>query len=170
MTGDRCERFAAQLADLSVGALGARQARAVGEHLATCAGCAARLRALGDLGRSLDAIGAEAPPRNLWPDIAPRLRPRRARWIPLLAPAAGLAALAVAAVVIIHRPPPRPVGGGEEILALASTSAYDVVPVSAFSDDAEVLSLYARSASRGDWIGPAAGAMYLSGTGKDAAP
>jgi anti-sigma factor RsiW len=165
-----CERLAAQLPDLAVGALDARRAQAVREHLAACEECAEQLRALEDLGRLLDAVGTEAAPRDLWAGIAPRLRPRGPRWIRLLAPAAGTAALAVAALVLLHRPTPPPAVGHQAVVALRSTGAYDVVPVSAFSDDADVLSLYARSASRGDWIGPAAGALYLTGAGKDAAP
>jgi hypothetical protein len=166
-----CGKVAPQLAELATGALEARRARALHEHLAVCEDCAERLRALQDLGRSLDEMPVEPPRRDLWAGIAPRLRPRRPRWVALLAPAAGVAAVAVAALVLIHRPVPAPrAGGGQAMVALGPTSAYDVVPVSAFSDDAEVLSLYARSASRGDWIGPAAGALYLTGAGKDAAP
>ncbi|MCG6958049.1 MAG: zf-HC2 domain-containing protein [Gemmatimonadetes bacterium] len=73
MMNDLHSRWTDQFSEYLDGSLGAEDRRAVEEHLAGCARCAAvlsDLRGVVDLARSL---GDVPPARDLWPDIAARL-------------------------------------------------------------------------------------------------
>jgi len=150
-----CPAYRSRLADLSTGALPDETAREVRAHAESCATCAAELDSLVAVARLLDRVSLEAAPAGLWDEIAPRLRPRRRWLVPVLAPAAALAAAFVMLVVAMAR------HGISPTEPHPHTVAYDVVPMSAMEDDADTVVMYARSSARSAWLDPAAEAVYL---------
>jgi len=164
-----CDAFRPRLGELAAGALAGREVGRVRGHAAGCPECTARLASLERVGRMLDGVGLEAPPSDLWAGIAPRLKPRRSQWAPRLAWAVGMATAVAVLVIALAHCAPSPLGRRPQVVAgLQSTAPYDVVRISDMSDDAATVGLYARSAAQGDWLDPAAAAVYLGSAGKDA--
>jgi anti-sigma factor RsiW len=158
-TSDECAALRPRLADLAAGALSAREAERVRDHTETCDGCARELRSLEDIGHLLDGLGTQPPPERMWAGIAPHLGSRRARWVPALASAAGVAAIAL--IVVFAGTPHRP------LPAAARVGSYDVVAVSELADDQPVFALYARESVHGQWLGSAASVVYGNAVGEE---
>jgi len=95
-----CDAFTGKLDDYLDGELSSAETRALETHAAGCADCERTLNAARNLQRHAFALPAEREPlRDLWPEIAARIEPRRimnrqqARWLRGIA-----AALAVTVV------------------------------------------------------------------------
>jgi len=74
-----CEVFKSQLDAYVDGGLSDADTRAMDQHCASCAACAEELRVLRAILGNAAALPKEIPPsRDLWVDIAPRLRASRA--------------------------------------------------------------------------------------------
>ncbi|HEX6929604.1 MAG TPA: hypothetical protein VF267_10160 [Gammaproteobacteria bacterium] len=91
-----CDIFMRNLDDFIDGDLAVDDNRAQEMHARECAACAKALATARNLQQQAFALPMErAPTRDLWPEIAARLEPARARRRGMRALAAGLAAIAI---------------------------------------------------------------------------
>ncbi len=136
-----CAEMRAKLPDLAVGALTEREAAQVRAHVAACPSCAAELGGLEAVGRLLDRTEPAPAPPETWARIASRLRPRRSRWIVVLAPAAAAAVL-LAVLALPRIVSPERVGAPEAAPTLAP-GAYEMVSLEG-DEDMHVMEWYVQ--------------------------
>lgn len=125
-----CREIGKLLPEYAVGALDEAAAQRVREHVKVCAACRRELDGLIEVGELLIPIELVTPPRDLWPSIAARLEPRRARmswWRSHSRPAFALVA---AAAVLLAVAVGLPVLNGPALVA----PAIEVLPVVAEGD------------------------------------
>lgn len=84
------DRWQERLSEYLDGELGADERGALERHLESCASCRTTLAELRAVVAAARALGARAPERDLWPELAAQLAPRRAPRSPWLAFAAGI--------------------------------------------------------------------------------
>ena len=98
-----CRRVRPLLGDYNLGVLAERETRRVEAHLEQCERCRRELAELRELDVLLGTLPDARPPRDLWPTVKARLRPRN-RLTALLAdlwqPALAVAAAVVLALII----------------------------------------------------------------------
>ena len=112
-----CREIGKLLPEYAVGALDDAAARRVREHVEECAACRRELDGLISVGELLIPIELVTPPRDLWPSIAARLEPRRARMSWWRAHSRPAFALAAAAAVLLAVAVGLPVLNGPALLA-----------------------------------------------------
>lgn len=120
-----CRQVQDKLAEYQVGLLDANERATIEAHLASCEACRTELAALARVGELITLVPEAAPERDLWPEVAARLQPRRKkapswlalRWRPVAAAATLAAATAILLIAFLPGPTTvPPVPGGEEFL------------------------------------------------------
>ncbi len=114
-----CREIGKLLPEYAVGALDDEVAQRVREHVEKCEVCRRELDGLIEVGELLIPIEMLTPPRDLWPSIAARLEPRRARMSWWRAHSRPALALATAAAVLLVVAVGLPVLHGPALLAPA---------------------------------------------------
>jgi anti-sigma factor RsiW len=74
-----CDRIRKQLAEYSVGGLGARAEARVERHLDLCSACRAEVAALNRTADLVSQVGLESAPERVWQGVRAQLTPRPAR-------------------------------------------------------------------------------------------